>query len=361
MLTPRIEIDLEKIAFNTRHLITFFSLKGISIIAVTKAVNGNTRVAKTLVENGIKILADSRLVNIIKMRRAGIRAEYMLLRTPFLSQAKETVEFTDISLNSEISVIRMLSKFALILNKRHKIILMLELGDLREGIMPAEINRTVEQILKLKGVELFGIGVNLACFGGIKPTDKNMSYLTFITEKIESRFGLKLQLISGGNSANYEWFKNTEDTGRINNLRLGESILLGRETLYRKPIPKLFTDAFRLIAEVIEVKKKPSLPYGESGQNTQGNIPEFEDQGIMLRAILGIGLQDITVSGLSPIDDVEIVGASSDHLIINSKQLKLSVGKELSFDINYSALLSAMNSPHIIKKNKLIYDHKTVL
>ena len=33
------------------------------------------------------------------------------------------------------------------------------------------------------------------------------------------------------------------NVGKINNLRLGESIYLGCETLHRKPIPGLFTDA----------------------------------------------------------------------------------------------------------------------
>ena len=146
-------------------------------------------------------------------------------------------------------------------------------------------------MIGLKGIELTGIGTNLACFGGIKPNDKKMEYLSSIPKGIEDKFKLKLEFVSGENSANYDWFMSTKDVGRINNLRLGESIFLGCVTLERKTITGMFTDAFTLIAEVIESKIKPSLPYGDVYQDAFGNIPKFSDLGLMKRAMLGVGLQ----------------------------------------------------------------------
>ena len=177
-----------------------------------------------------------------------------------------------------------------------------------------------------------------------------MGRLSSLAGDIEERFGLTLEFISGGNSANYNWFVSTEDVGRINNLRLGESIYLGCETLDRTPIPGLCTDAFTLIAEVIESKIKPSVPYGEVGQDAFGNIPEFQDRGQIRRVILGIGLQDVMVSGLTPRLNINILGASSDHIILNAKQVDLKVGNEVEFDLNYGALLSAMTSPYVMKR-----------
>ena len=156
-----------------------------------------------------------------------------------------------------------------------------------------------------------------------------MEYLSSIARDVEEKFGLKLEFVSGGNSANYNWFMSTKNVGRINNLRLGESIYLGCETLHRKPIPGLFTDAFTLVAEVIESKIKPSVPYGEISQDAFGNVPEFKDHGQIKRAILGIGLQDVLVSGLTPRSDIEILGASSDHIIINAKKIELKVGERI--------------------------------
>ncbi|MDA9563460.1 alanine/ornithine racemase family PLP-dependent enzyme [Flavobacteriales bacterium] len=349
MPTPRIEINLGKVIHNTQLLKELYGSRGIDIIGVTKAVCGNPIIANALVKSGIKILGDSRISNIKKMRNAGVKAQFLLLRIPLLSQASDVVQYTEISLNSELVVIKKLSKFAVTLNITHKIILMVELGDLREGLLPTEVESTVKEILKLKGIELVGIGTNLACFGGIKPDEKNMGDLSAIANSIEEKFQLQLKFVSGGNSANYNWLISTRSIQRINNLRLGESIYLGRETLHRTPIPQLHTDAFILIAEVIESKTKASLPSGKINQNAHGDIPEFQDQGPIRRAILGIGLQDVAVSGLTPELDIDILGASSDHLIINAKQTQLKVGIEVSFRLNYAALLSAMTSPYVTK------------
>jgi predicted amino acid racemase len=43
-----------------------------------------------------------------------------------------------------------------------------------------------------------------------------------LTDAIEKEFQISLPIISGGNSANYEWYESATDVERINNLRLGE-------------------------------------------------------------------------------------------------------------------------------------------
>ena len=352
IVTPRIEIDLEKIAHNAKTLKKLYGSKGISITGVTKVVCGDPKIADVLVKSGISILADSRIDNIRKMRKAGIQAQFLLQRTPIPSQTELVVRYTDVSLNTELSVIKGLSRSAVKQGITHKIILMVELGDLREGLLPSDLENTVKEIIVLKGIEFVGVGTNLACFGGIEPDEEKMEYLSTIVKNIEEKFGLTLEFVSGGNSANYSWFISTKDIGKINNLRLGESIFLGCETLYRKHIPNLFTDAFTLITEVIESKIKPSVPYGNVHQDAFGNTPKFQDRGQIRRAILGVGLQDVLVSGLTPMLDIDILGASSDHIIVDAKQIELNVGNGVSFNLNYGALLSSMTSPYVIKKYK---------
>ncbi|NOZ96093.1 MAG: alanine/ornithine racemase family PLP-dependent enzyme [Acidobacteria bacterium] len=348
--TPRIEIDLAKIAHNAEKLKRLYGSRGICVTGVTKVVCGDPRIAGVLVKSGIHTLGDSRITNIRRMREAGIQAQFVLLRTPIPSQAESVVKYADISLNSELSVVKMLSKFAVNNNTAHKVILMVESGDLREGLMPSDLEDAVQEVLLLEGIELAGIGTNLACFGGIKPDEEKMEYLSSLAGDIEERFGLSLEIVSGGNSANYTWFVSGGNTGRINNLRLGESIYLGCETLYRTPIPGLYTDAFMLIAEVIESKIKPSIPYGEVCQDAFGNVPGFKDHGQIRRVILGVGLQDVPVSGLTPLLDIDILGASGDHVIMNAKKEGLKTGDEVVFDLNYGALLSVMTSPYVSKR-----------
>jgi predicted amino acid racemase len=226
---------------------------------------------------------------------------------------------------------------------------MVELGDLREGIMPADIEPTVDQILNLEGVRLVGIGTNLACFGAIRPTQAKMQKLAAIASRVQQEHGLELEIVSGGNSANYQWFVSTADVGLVNHLRIGESILLGCDPLNREPIPGLYADAFTLSAEVIEFKTKPPRPYGEVAQDAFGHAPTFEGNGYRHRAILALGRQDVDVSAVLPRVDADVVGASSDHLILGIGDADLVVGAQVQFDVQYSALLRAMTSPYVEK------------
>jgi len=355
---PRIEISLPQIRDNARMLSELFGQKGISIMGVSKAVLGEPSIVKAMIQGGARFIADSRIENIEKMKAAGITTQFVLLRTP-LSQAESVVRSADISLNTEIETLKKLSYYAKAGNKNHQVIVMVELGDLREGVLPLDLSEFIRQAISLSHIKIVGIGCNLACYGGVKPADKNMHELSELFDIIEKEFHLGLTIISGGNSANYEWYRSTKDVGKINNFRLGESILLGLETVNRKTIPGLHTGAFKLVAEVIESKKKPSLPFGEIGQDAFGNIPVFQDQGTQQRVIIALGKQDILVSSLKSNKSLEILGSSSDHIILNSKNKNLKVGDEVNFNLDYGGLLAAMTSPFIKKHFISRNDHAT--
>jgi predicted amino acid racemase len=323
--------------------------KGISLMGVTKAVLGEPSIAKAMIQGGVKFIADSRIENIQKMKSAGISTQFVLLRTP-LSQAESIVKNADISLNTEIETLKKLSYHAKGQNKIHQVIIMVELGDLREGILPCDLPQLVRKSLSLPHIKIIGIGCNLACYGGIKPDDKNMRELSELVDLIEKEFQIDLEIISGGNSANFEWFKSSQDVGRVNNLRLGESILLGCETVGRKVIPGLHTGAFQLIAEVIESKRKASVPLGEICQDAFGNVPGFLDRGDHQRVIIALGRQDVQVSNLKSNNKLKMIGSSSDHIILDGENHNLEVGDEIRFSLDYSGLLATMTSPFVIKQ-----------
>ncbi|PTL37976.1 alanine/ornithine racemase family PLP-dependent enzyme [Alkalicoccus saliphilus] len=346
---PRVEVDLSKVAYNAERVVQLYHSKGIQIMGVTKGAGGSPEVAGVFLNAGIKMLADTKVKNLADMQKAGIKAEFVLLRTPGLSEVEAVVKTADISMNTELSVLKALSKVSLKQGKIHRVVLMVEMGDLREGIMPEDLEDFIRETLAFKGIQIIGIGANFACFGGIRPTGEKMMELSRLADRMEALFSLHFTCITGGNSGSYQWFMETRDTGRINNLRIGESILLGCETLDRNEIPGLYNDAFILIAEVIEVKTKPSRPYGEAGQNVDGEYTDFKDQGLMQRAILAVGSQDVLAGGLRPVIDIDILGSSGDHLIVNAKEEPLQVGDEVTFRLNYSALLSLMTSSYIFK------------
>ena len=346
---PRIEITLAKIQHNARMLCELYGEQGISLMGVSKAVLGEPLIAEAMIRGGVKFIADSRLENIQRMKNARISAQFVLLRTA-PSQAESVVEDVDISLNTEIATLEKLNYYASLQNKIHQIILMVEMGDLREGILADDIFLFIEKVLCLSHLKIIGLGCNLACYGGIKPDNQKMQQLSALTDAIEKKFTLNLSIISGGNSANYEWYKSTKQVGRINNLRIGESILLGCGTVNRQAIPQLHTNAFKLIAEVIESKVKPSLPSGKIGQDAFGKIPVFKDRGTHQRAIIALGKQDTLISGLSCDRDLEILGSSSDHLVLDSQNSDLKVGVGVNFNLDYGSLLTAMTSPFIKKQ-----------
>jgi predicted amino acid racemase len=176
-----------------------------------------------------------------------------------------------------------------------------------------------------------------------------MLELSAIASNLQRKYSIRFKVVSGGSSANYQWFVSTPDVGLVNHLRIGEAMLLGCDTLTREWIPGLYTDAFTLVAEVIELKTKPSMPYGEIAQDAFGHIPIFEDRGNMRRAILALGRQDVDVSAIKPRIEVNVLGASSDHLILDVRGQSLEVGAEVRFDVGYSALLRVMMSPYVEK------------
>lgn len=347
MTAPRLEIDLEKIYHNACTLHKRLASRGISITGVTKATSGSAEIARAFLRAGIYSLGDSRIENVEAMRCAGVPGLMTLIRSPMLSQAKCVVKFTDVSFNTEIAVIKKLSVEAVKADRIHGVVLMVELGDLREGIMPDDLMDTVAEMIKLPNIVFKGIGTNLACRSGVVPDVVNMTRLSELADAIEKRFELSMEIVSGGNSASLDWAFSDVDKGRVNDLRLGEAILLGCETLHRQNIEGLYTDSITLVAEVIESKLKPSKPTGEIAQSAFGDAPLMTDRGQIHQAILAIGVQDIDPEGLHADSGIRVTGASSDHLIVESDNLDLVVGAEVTFQLNYSALLRAMTSPYI--------------
>lgn len=349
MNAPRLEIDLNKIHHNARTLVARLATSGISVTGMTKATLGSPVLAKVLLDAGLNSLGDSRIENIAKMQNGGIDAPIILTRSPMLSEIEQVIMHADMSFNTELVTIQALSKAAKKAGKTHNIVLMVELGDLREGIMPDDVENIVREMLTLPNIEFKGIGANLACRSGVSPDIKNMGELSALADSIDKTFGFEMEIVSGGNSANLMWVFSGSNTGRINNLRLGESILLGLNPLDRKPIDGLYTDAFKLIAEVIEAKIKPPQSWGNIGETAFGLPTINTNKKDIFQVLLALGEQDTDPDGMTPPPGLKILGASSDHLIVDAGDDRASIGDEIAFTLNYSALVRAMTSPFVYK------------
>ena len=315
LANARLRVDLRRVTENTGHLVT--RLQGIEVVAVTKGTCGSPEVARAMLAGGASALADSRHENAQRMRDGGISAPIWLLRAPSPGRAADTVRLFDLSLASEVEVCRALDAAAASQGLIHKVLVMVELGDLREGIMPTDLAAFVDSVERLEHVELVGIGANLTCYGAIVPDEQNMSQLVELGRRTEAQVGRQL-LVSGGNSGSVPMVLSGRMPKGITSLRIGESVLHGVDTLTRWPLPGLHTDAFTVEAPVIECKLKPSMPRGNVAQNAWGDLPVFEDRGVRRRAICALGRQDCHVEGLTPLDPrIYVLGASSDHLLLD--------------------------------------------
>jgi len=350
MKYPALTIDTNKFKENLKIIHKVTNEAGITVCAVTKCFCALPELTKLYKEIGFCDFADSRLENLQKISYRDVRK--WLLRLPMISEAKETVLFADISLNSEIETVRKLGAEAVKLGKKHGVVLMMELGDLREGVLAKDAVVLAGEILKVDGIELLGIGANLNCYGGIIPTPKNLGELVRIAEEIEQVYNITLEIVSGGNSGTVYLLEDNNLPARINNLRLGEIVFIGTETSFQKNLWGLHTDIFTLCTEIIEIKEKFSKPYGKVGVNAFGEETKIEDKGLMKRAIVACGRQDVCIDKIEPCDKlIEIIGSSSDHIILNVTHTskKYHVGDIIEFKINYGALLSLCTSEYVEK------------
>lgn len=352
-MKPILQINVEKVKHNTRKLVEEAHQYGVSVAGITKGCCGNEDFAKAQIEAGVDFLADSRIENLKKLEHLDI--EKMLLRSPKLSEVNEVVLYAQYSLNSEVEVIRALGKAAIERNMTHSIILMIDVGDLREGIWYEnidEIYHIVEMINEIDGIQLEGIGTNLTCFGGIMPTEENYSAVITLAREIRKRFNIPLPIVSGGNSSSLQMLYEGRLPEGITHLRINQSIYLGIEIGYGKEIPSWEAGIVTLQAEIIEIQEKPSYPQGiRAKMNAFGDIRSFEDKGVRKRAIVAIGRQDLDIEGLRPYDaTITVEGASSDHLImdITDSFKDYGIGQFITFAVaTYSGIITAMASPYI--------------
>lgn len=347
---PLLRINLEKLRKNTQTIVNLCEKRNIKVVGVTKVFCAIPEVAQTMVKGGVEILGDSRIKNLKKLQH--IPVPKMLLRIPMKSEVEEVIKYADISLNSEIDIIKSLSEEAKKQREIHEIILMVDLGDLREGVLKEDVIPIVEQIVKLEGIKLRGIGTNLTCYGSVIPTPDILEELVEIKNSINKKFNLNLDIVSGGNSSSLYLVQNGLIPRGITQLRIGEAIVLGRETAFGDRIPHTYDDVFTLEAQIVELKEKPSYPRGILGMDAFGERQVYVDRGIMKRAILAVGKQDVNMNDLIPVDSsIELIGSSSDHLIVNitNSQYPYKVGDIIKFKLRYGGILSCSTSEYVEK------------
>ncbi len=360
---PQLEFDLALLRSNADAVISRCRGMGIRVCGVIKGVDGLPEAARVLRAAGAAELGTSRLEQVAKCRAAGVPGPWLLIRIPGLTELPDVVALCETSLQSEWPTLLALEEECLRQNKTHRVIVMTDLGDLREGFWDKkELVDVCERVERdLPHVQLAGIGVNLTCYGSTKPTPEKMNELVGLARQVEQRIGRKLEIVSGGATSSFTLVHWGTMPAGVNHLRIGEAILLGKDLQVDwgiRDMDYLRMDALTLRAEVVEVKDKPTYPIGEFAIDAFGRKPVYEDRGIRRRAILALGRADVgELESLIPREPgLTVIGGSSDHCIVDVEDCprRLQVGDIVEFSLCYSHMLyaTARSDMHIIFKNQ---------
>lgn len=368
---PCLKINLYRLGNNCRLINNRCTSLGISVVGVLKCMLGDIKAAEIFKKNGINIFGDSRIENLQKLHdHFGSDQELMLLRTPMISEIDRVLRFSTVSMNTQKETVKALSDAAGRLGVKHKIIIMVETDDRREGLLPEEVLPFCRYIIKnCPNIIIWGLGTNARCISDKKPQYDSIALLLSLKNQIEKEIQVNIAVVSGGNSSIWRLLENNHMPAGVNQVRIGEAILLGHDTVEYKNIEGLYTDVFILEAEVIEVKHANNK---------------------ITKLIAALGIQDTGVSNITCTSRyLAISDQSSDHTVLqfdkadkfsqsevnggitskiessvhnlktngygikakgnNTEDYYYKAGDIITFRLNYFGLLAAMTSPFVKK------------
>jgi predicted amino acid racemase len=355
----RIVADCDKIRANARAVVDLCAEHGIEVAAVTKSVCGQPEIVRAILAGGARTIAESRMDNVRRIREAGIDCNVMMLRLPALSEVDDVVALTQCSLGSEPRVLQALSAAAVRQGRSHEVVVIVESGDRREGVMPEDAADVCRLVLDLPGLDLAGIATSLNCLCGVMPTVENQRAFAGLVESLEARLGTRFRIVSGGHTNNLRFVMSGEIPERITQLRVGEGIIFGTDVVSRTKLPAPHQDTFKIYAETIELKDKPSAPEGPLGPDAFMRTHQWPDLGIRRRAVLAMGEIDLSVAFLKPArKGVTMVGASSDHTVIDVTDADppVALGDQIEFDAEYTAVATGWSGTCATKVVKPLSD-----
>ncbi|TPE45970.1 alanine racemase [Pontibacter mangrovi] len=346
----------DKLKHNYNHLDAVFREHGIDWGVVTKLLCGHEAFLKEVLALGVKEIHDSRVSNLKTVKKMAPDVQTVYIKPAPKKSIPDIITYADVSFQTELEIIRLLSEEAVRQQRLHKIIIMIEMGDLREGVMGEELIDFYEQVFELPGISVIGLGANFNCLHGVMPTQDKLIQLCLYKQIIEAKFNHKIPWVSGGTSVTIPLLFNHLLPKGVNHFRVGEALFFGLNLFTNETFENMHDDVFELVAEIIELTEKPMIPSGILAENPSGESFEIDESlygKTSHRAILDVGLLDINPKFLLPKDEsISVIGASSDMLIVElgQNEQNYKVGDVLRFNLRYMGALSVLNSRYIAKE-----------
>jgi len=351
-----ITLDTFKLKKNFNYLNDFFKDHDIDWSVVTKILCGNKLYLTELLNMGISQYSDSRITNLKTIKSINKDAQTIYIKPPAKGAIKDVIKYADISMNTDFRTIEMLSQEAQKQNVVHKIIIMIDLGELREGVMREDFIDFYSKVFRMKNIEIIGLGTNLSCLYGVLPNNDKLIQLSLYKQLVETKFDVKIPFISGGSSVTIPLVLQKLIPKGINHFRVGETLFMGTDVYNNTRFEEMEGDIFKLYAEIIELYEKPVVPSGEMGTNLEGKTISFDESNYgktTIRAIIDIGLLDIDMKHLDPTDTgIKYAGATSDMVVLDlgDNPRNYKVGDLLEFTMDYMGVVRIMHSRYIEKR-----------
>jgi predicted amino acid racemase len=356
-----LSINIDRILTNVRKLNAYLGEHDITWTLVTKMLSGYQPVLEHLLAapcmKSLHSVGDSRISNLRVIKKIRPDIVTMYIKPAAVNQARNVVKYADISLNTSYRTILELSKEAERYGRLHRVVVMLELGELREGIMRDNVIEFYEKIFNLPHIRVIGLGTNLGCMFGIEPTYDKLIQLDLYVQLIKARFKQNLELISGGSSITLPLVGKGKIPRGVNHLRIGETAFLGRSLLTGKRFRDLSTNAFDFSAEIVEIEKKAMVPDGQLSDASVGHAVDPGGSDTVgaesYRCLVDFGQLDVELDDLVLKDkNVNLAGITSDVTVydLGQDKRKWKVGKQLHFRPNYMAVARLMNNRYVTKR-----------
>ena len=349
-------LNRKSLAHNFEYLRKLFEEHNIEWGIVTKLLCGNNKFLQEIIQLGARELLDSRISNLKKIKMIDPAVRTIYIKPPPHRSLKNVVKYADVSFNTDYETMKLLSEEAHNQNKVHQVIIMIEMGDLREGVMGENLINFYERVFELPNIEIIGFGTNLNCLYGVMPSPDKLIQLNLYKQIIELKFNKKIPLISGGSSVTLPMLLKKQLPKNVNHFRIGETLYFGNNLITGKIIKGMRDDVISFYAEIIELIEKPLVPEGELGDNPSGERFEVDpkDYGKKAwRALLDVGLLELSPDFLEPFDNkIKMAGGSSDMLVIDlgKNPKKYKVGDYVKFKLKYMGALGLFNSDYVRKR-----------
>ncbi len=344
---PQLHVDTGVIGRNTEAVAGLLRGRGLDLVGVTKGCLGEPRVGAAMLAGGAVALADTRDHNLRCLRGALPEAALHRIYLPPVCAPFELGDVTYISSPSGATAVA--ETPALGSGRRRQVVIVVESGDLREGVPIEGLIALAEMVVHDPRLELVGVATNYACFkGGPAGIRESLGTVARAARALRAA-GMPVHRVSGGNSSVLALLR-PDDPGEsahhhagrgsseaegipaeVTELRCGEALLLGQDALFHRPLPGCAC-ACRLRAEVLEEYTKSPSSKGER------------------RLVLGLGSQDLGSGAVRFVEPgLRELGRSGDYLVVESGAggPRAGIGGVIEMIPSYEALVAAWTSPYV--------------